>query len=351
MRNKKKKLITISITIIMFLIAGIIAFNYFSASKNINSNDDSNSPNSPKEEVQHVKFVDENSKSRPFAIMINNISTARPYQSGLQDAYIIYEMIAEGGITRFLALFKDQNTERIGSIRSSRHYYLDYVLENDAYYVHWGWSPQAQEDIKTLKINNINGLIYSNKYFWEDKSLDIPTEHRKFTSMDKLNQAVSDLKYRSETNKGLLFNYSVDEIELSKYENAKSANKIDINYSRSTTSSYKYDSEKKVYYRSVNDKPHVDYVTKEQYYFKNIITYQIKNSTIEGDDKGRQEFNNLGEGTGYFITNGYAVPIKWVKKDRESQTKYYFENGEELKVNDGNTFIQIQPVGQDLAIS
>ena len=82
--------------------------------------------------------------------MINNLNEARPYQSGLQDAYIVYEMIVEGGITRMMALFKDQNTSRIGPVRSSRHYYLDYALENDAIYVHFGWSPQAQTDISRL---------------------------------------------------------------------------------------------------------------------------------------------------------------------------------------------------------
>lgn len=64
--------------------------------------------------------------------MINNISVARPLQSGLQDAYLMYEIIVEGGITRYMALFMDQNTTRIGSIRSARHYFLDYALENDA---------------------------------------------------------------------------------------------------------------------------------------------------------------------------------------------------------------------------
>ena len=70
-----------------------------------------------------IKIVDMNSKSRPYAVMINNIKEARPLQSGLQDAYIIYEIIAEGGVTRLLALFHDTNTERIGSVRSARHYF------------------------------------------------------------------------------------------------------------------------------------------------------------------------------------------------------------------------------------
>ena len=72
-----------------------------------------------------VKIVNEKTESRPFAVMINNAPAARPVQSGLQDAYIVYEIIVEGGITRYMALFLDQNTARIGSIRSSRHYFLD----------------------------------------------------------------------------------------------------------------------------------------------------------------------------------------------------------------------------------
>ena len=64
--------------------------------------------------------------------------------AGLQDAYITYEILAEGGITRLMALFKDKDTAKIGSVRSARPYYLDYALENDAIYVHYGWSDQAK---------------------------------------------------------------------------------------------------------------------------------------------------------------------------------------------------------------
>ncbi|MDE6284709.1 MAG: DUF3048 domain-containing protein [Bacilli bacterium] len=305
----------------------------------------------PVVEEEKITIVDPTSSSRPFAVMINNISVARPYQSGLQDAYIIYELIAEGGITRFLALFKNQSTSRIGTVRSARHYYLDYVLENDAYFVHWGWSPQAQADISSLKINNINGLVYSNKYFWKDTSLNVATEHTAYTNMEKLKQAVSDLNYRTTSDKDLLLKYSATKLDLASMSEATKAEHVSIKYSTSTTSSYEYDSEKDVYFRSINGKSHVDYVTKEQYSFKNIITYQVKNATIGGDEKGRQDLNNIGTGTGYYISGGYAVPIKWEKKDRSSQTKYYYMNGEELVVNDGNTFIQIQPQGLSLDIS
>ena len=251
---------------------------------------------------EKLNIMDLNSKSRPVAVMINNISTARPYQAGLQDAYLVYELIVEGGITRMMALFKDADTARIGSIRSSRHYYLDYVLENDAIYVHWGYSEYAYTDINKLKINNVNGLVYGNTYFWKDNSLPIATEHRAFSSMELINKAIDKLGYRKTTEESPLLTYSAEEVDLANKEGAIPAKNVDIVYSKSVTSSYSYDEATKSYKRSVNGKAHTDYVTKEQYRAKNIITYQVKNTTISGDAKDRQNLDNIGSGTGYYIS-------------------------------------------------
>ncbi len=297
-----------------------------------------------------VKIVNEKTESRPFAVMINNAPAARPVQSGLQDAYIVYEIIVEGGITRYMALFLDQNTARIGSIRSSRHYFLDYALENDAIYVHCGYSPQARADFSKLGVDRIEAGTSSNS--WRDKELrsqGYAYEHTLFTSIEKLNNNVG--KKRTKRNNDLLLNYTVDEVDLSKMENAKPANEVLIKYSNVNKTGYTYDAENKVYKRTVNGKEHVDYVTKNQYTVKNIITYQVKNTTIEGGGKGRQTIDNIGSGTGYYITDGYAVPITWTKPSRKSQTVYKYTNGEEIKFNDGNTFIQIQPTNQELTIN
>jgi len=301
----------------------------------------------PVPETPKLKIVDENTTSRPFAIMINNVSQARHLQSGLQDAYIIYEMIVEGGITRYMALFLDQNTERIGSIRSSRHYYLDYALENDAIYVHHGQSPQAQSDFGTLGVTRI--VVDNSTTGWRDRTLNVSSEHTLFTSIAKLKKGIGSK--RTVRNNDLLLKYSIDSLDLASIPDSQEANKVSINYSNIVTSSYEYDANEKVYKRFVNGKEHKDYVTKKQYTFKNIITYQVSNYTIAGDDKGRQTLNNVGSGTGYYISEGYAVPIKWSKSSRKAQTKYTLLDGTDLVVNDGNTFIQIQPKGRNLSIS
>lgn len=313
------------------------------------SNQNKSSESEPTQESLKLKIVDTSSKSRPYAVMINNHPSARKNHAGLQDAYIVYEMIVEGGMTRYMALFKDQETAKIGSVRSSRHYYLDYALENDAIYTHWGFSTEAENDIKTLKINNINGLTYEGVYFFRDKNLNVAYEHTGFTKMEMLKKATEKLKYRTETNKDLLLNYSADEIDLSTKNDTKIANNVKIVYSSSMNTSYVYDKENKIYKRYVNGAVHKDGVTGKQYTTKNIITYQVKNTSI--DTYGKQTLDNIGTGTGYYITDGYAVPITWEKKSRESQTIYKYSDGKEIDVNDGNTYIQIQPKNQKLTIS
>lgn len=346
--NKKVKVSVIVATISIILVIGV-ALLLFLGSKKDSTLPKITKKNSSTPMIEsNLKIVDLNSKTRPYAIMINNLGVARPLQSGLQDAMIIYEMIVEGGLTRYMAVFQDQNTERIGSIRSARHYFLDYALENDAIYVHHGNSPQAAADFKTLNIDRIS--VDASKTGWRDKSLNVSTEHTLFTNIAKLNNGIGNK--RKTRNKDFLLNYSETPVDLSTKEGAIKANNIEITYSGSVKSSYEYDESAQNYKRSVNGKAHTDYVTKKQYTFKNIITYQVSNTSLnDGSGKDRQTLDNIGSGEGYYITNGYAVPITWSKSSRSSQTVYKYKDGTEIDVNDGNTFIQIQPKGKNLIIN
>lgn len=346
MKNKKIKKEYLLIIIVLVVVALLGTLIYLTTSKkNKNNNENDNSTTTTT--VKKLNIVNEESKSRPYAIMINNVEGARKLQSGLQDAYMVYELMVEGGITRYLALFLDQTTERIGSIRSARHYYLDYALENDAIYVHHGYSPQAREDWSKLGVDRIE--VNESTTGWRDKSASKTYEFTLFTNIEKLGKGIQSK--RTERNKDLLLNYSVDNIDISQMEGAIPANKIDIKYSSNTTTNYKYDTDNNIYLRSVNNKSQNDYVTGKQLTVKNIIVYKVKYSNIQGDNKGRQTIDNVGNGTGYYISNGYAVPITWKKDSRSSATIYKYNNGKEIQVNDGNTFIQIMPDNQTLAIS
>ena len=301
----------------------------------------------PKEDSQStvdskdVKIIDVNSKTRPYAIMINCKNEALP-QAGLQDAYIVYELLVEGGITRMLAIFKDVDLNKIGSVRSARVQYFAYAFENDAVYVHAGGSPESLNRISADKIADID---VDGKYGVRDKSLNRAWEHVLVTDSSHLSKAMSEKKLRSTTEQKNLLHYESVELDLSKYNDKKEAKEVDIKNSNYRTAVYKYDEANKNYLRFMNNKKNTDLVTGEQYHVKNIIVYGVNHTTYTYKSKTQyQKPHNIGSGEGYYITDGYALPITWEKKDEASQTVYkYKETGEELVVNDGNTYIQIYP--------
>ncbi len=332
---------------ILVAIVGVIVYFVFFNKKEVEEEEPGVVENPTPVEEKKLQILDLESDSRPIAVMINNHKTAQPLQTGLNDAYLVYEIVVEGGITRMLAVFKDADTEIIGTVRSSRHYFLDYAQENDAIYVHYGWSPQAEEDIYNLGINNINGMVDGSP-FWRDTSLDVPTEHTVYTSIEDLEQSIEKKRYRITSDEDTLLKYSIDEIDFSTYEGAIKADEIEIEYSSYQTNNFIYDEVNKVYKKYSNGEERKDYVTGENFTAKNIITYQVSNYSM--DAKGRQEIENIGKGEGYLISNGYAVPITWEKDAPSRQTVYKFLNGEEITVNDGNTYIQIQPKNKNIEI-
>lgn len=343
-KNGVKMLIIILVALI--IIAGILL-----ALKILNKGQvtETTSEEVPKTSEPQVQIVDVNSKTRPYAVMINNNHAAWP-QCGLQDAYLVYEIIAEGGITRMMALYKDTYPTKVGSVRSARHYFIDYAEENDAIFIHWGGSPQAYSRIQT-GIDDLDGIALEGSMFFRDKTLNRDYEHTGFVDLEKAKTYSESKGYTRDTDKDLLLNYSAQEIDLSSLEGASSAENIDLEYSYYHTTSYEYDAENKVYRRFMSGKANVDLETGEQYTAKNIIIYKVSNYTLsDGDGKGRQELENIGSGSGYYISNGYSVPITWEKTSHSGQTVYKYTNGEEITVNDGNTFIQIMPTSGEITI-
>lgn len=345
--------------LIFSLILGVIGFNlYLQYGKQLfnfnqkkeTKNAEKQKPKPKEKEEPKLQVLDLDSKARPFAVMIDNNISAVPNQTGLNDAYLVYEIVVEGGISRLFAFFRDVKTEVIGPVRSARHYYIDYALENDAYYIHFGHSPKALKDIGSLKVNNIDGLA-AGDVFWRNKNFKAP--HNAFTSMEKLTAGVQKRKYRTEVNEGSFFNYSIAALSLKEEENALLANEVNVEYCSSNQVRYEYDSLTKTYKRFTRGEPNLDNKTGKQYTFKNIIVYQVNNKLLplaEGGGSNRQDLFNIGTGEGYYITNGYAVPITWEKKGRSLRTVYKYLNGEEIILNDGSTFINIQPVGKSLEI-
>lgn len=280
---------------------------------------------------------------RTLAVVIDNVGDAIP-QTSLNEAMIVYEATVEGGLTRFLAIYKDPKIETIGPARSARPYFIDYALENDSIFVHYGGSPKALTEVETLRISNVNGIESPGKVFWRTNKKTAP--HNAMVSVEEVWKYAETRKYRTITNERNVLNYVTSEVNL---DNGTVANTVNVPYSTSKVK-FVYDEKGKVYERYVGNKLQKDFLTGEALKTKNIIiTFANNYSTDEENGYGRQAIENIGTLDGYYITNGKAVKIKCKKTSRSAKTVYQDLNGNEIKVNDGNTYIQIVPLSMNVS--
>lgn len=345
---KSTKVFVIALVILIIIAGALLAMKFWgnNATQTANTNDGINTNQNQKEpEVAMPKTL--SSYSRPIAVMIDNHIDAMP-QAGLLEADIVYEIIVEGGETRLMLILQDKDLDKIGPVRSARHYFLDYALENDAIYVHYGWSPQAQEDISDLGVNNINGIYESTSSFW--RVTDKYAPHNAVTSTDNILDIAARKGYRTEKyDNDTVLNYVVAEVNL---ENGQTANTVTIPYSYVNTVKYEYDEDTKEYVRYSRGEKQVDWDSGKTVTTKNIIIEKAKNSTLnDGTSKGRQTIDNIKELDGYYITNGKAIPITCTKTSRSGKTVYKDLEGNEIDVNDGKTFIQICPEDAKIEIT
>jgi len=333
----KKKIITLILMSLVVLssILGYMYYNNYLKSQKIDDEIQDQEPIKTEEIVEKVKELEiYTGFDRPIAIMIDNEEPAWPH-SGLQDSYMIYEMIIEGGETRMVALFKNKTTAKIGPIRSARHYFVHYAMEHNAIFTHFGWSPKAEATISTYNVNNINGIY--DTYFWRVGG----GYHNAFSSIEKIKKTATNKKYIDSGSDKPIYNYSVDEISL---EKGVEISGLKIKYSDLHNVSYVYNSDQKVFYRSMRGKVDKDRETGLQYHAKNIIIMYVKNYNLpDAETKGRQELENIGTGTGYYITNGKYINITWKKESAKAKTLWLDENNKEIVLNDGITYVQLAP--------
>ena len=351
-----KKFLTCLLILVILALVGIFITKYdyiineiTSISSNVikptENEAENNSANTLEVELTPKEVQIFNGNSRPIAVMIDNVGNARP-QAGLNDAYIVYEIIVEGNESRLMAVFKGAEADSVGPIRSSRHYFLDYAMENDAIYVHYGWSPKAKSDISSLKVENINGINESAKSFWRVSDKSAP--HNVVTSTEKILNIAQRKGYSTTSEQESVLNYVTEEVELTE---GIPATEITLPYSSSYKVTYKYDEETKRYTRGYNKTTQKDWKTGELVTTKNIIVTFAQNSRLnDGSGKDRQDLTNVGTLDGYYITNGKAIEIKCYKSSRTAQTVYKDLQGNEIEVNDGNTFVQIVPIDAKVKI-
>lgn len=291
---------------------------------------------------------------RPLGVMINNHPDARP-QAGLIDADFTYEIVAEGGITRFLAFYQSVLPERVGPIRSTREYFLVMVREiGDAMLMHYGYSPQARVAIdnwpvRSLQIGGIEG-VYCQDCIWRDQSRvdKVAWEHTLFGNTKKMVQRGINLGWGGKSDDFYVWQFRDDK---NTYASAPDAAKIsyDFWYNGDFSAMWQYDPASNTYSRYMGyDQggkfiPHLDDNTQKQISVTNLIVQFATETKIAGDAKNRLDYTLTGSGKGYVFMDGKVVEITWNKADRDARTKYFDTNGAEIKFNRGKFWVAILP--------
>lgn len=280
---------------------------------------------------------------RPVAIMLNNLKKSLP-QEGLCSGDIYYECAAEGGITRLMMLVSDyEKLGTVGSVRSSRDYFVDFIANHDAIYVHAGGSEQAYAKINWRGIENLDGVnMYTPSTFWRDnwRMNNIGYEHSLMTSGEGIVSGIKYKKYRTELSK--------DQVPLFKFYDEDTDHKligspashVHMISTSIQTVDFVYDEKTGEYLRyQYNGLPHVDGTTNEQLSVKNVIILFTDISLIPGDTAGRLSVGTVGSGQGYYITNGKRKVVNWSRETKTSTLHLEYRNGDELILNSGKTFI------------
>lgn len=273
----------------------------------------------------------------PYAVMIENLSTVRP-QKGISLAGVVYETLAEGGITRFLAVFSGEEVKEIWPVRSARHYYLEWSSEYNALYVHVGGSPQAYEMISQFKIPVLNEISSDAIYFWRGLE-GMP--HNLYTSSELLEKAIADKKYEERMPPKYQSWKFKDEKKID--QRPEDEKFIKIGFFGDYAVEFKYDHQSNTYLRFNGGVSHKDRLTDKQLVPKNVVVQKVPNERLFNDEKDRIELDVTGEGQVFVFRDGEVIEGKWRKKDRLSRTKFFDKNDREISLNRGQTWVVVVP--------
>lgn len=335
--SKKKKILFITIVLISLLGVSFVAYWFGFRDTGIQSTTQSSSAAVPADTTQKPKLVsaplsgldvEETVASRPVtAVMIENSEESRP-QSGLLESDVVFEAIAEGGITRFLALFQTNKPEYIGPIRSARPYYVEWAKMYDAGYVHAGGSPDGLQAINDLNVKDISAFAYGSDVFYRTSDRQSPHNlYSSFKGLDKVNQE-----------KGFTSSKFTPWGRKKDVPQTPTAKRIDISISSAYYNpSYTYDTTTNTYLRSQGGEIHKDEKSGKQLSPKTVLVMVMPRS-----QNGIYSIYKT-TGTGKFLAfqDGVSTEGTWTRNGLTEQYTFKDALGFNYSFNKGQTWVSV----------
>lgn len=274
---------------------------------------------------------DKEKNNRPISVMVNNHPDARP-QTGLSEADIVFEILAEGNITRFLAIFQSEQPKVVGPVRSAREYYFELAKGYDALYVYHGSAKKVEKKLQASGVDSINGAFHDDdkKLFKREDFRVAP--HNSYVLLDAVYDQAEKVGYKLESKqKPLAFLKEDQDVE------GKSANEIKIDYASSLVE-YTYDATNETYLRYNDNEQTVELTDEKPIEIDNILIVKMDHETI--DKEGRRAIDIESGGDAYLFQKGQVQFVEWENSDGRIIP---VNSGEEIGLVKGKTWINVVP--------
>lgn len=303
-------------------------------------------PTGPANPLTGEAMDEEQVKARPVAVMLNNITAALP-QQGNSGADIIYEVIAEGGITRMLGVFQSlDGVGIVGSVRSSRPYFIELAMGLDAVYVHAGGSEDAYSCMSSWSTDHMDGVrgVYSgNGLFWRSRDRitgkSYAAEHSLVTSGESIQKYLADSGFRLEHDAD--WTSPLDFTGDGTPEGGSSAKTVMVSHYGNKATLFRYDDASQKYLVEEYGGAYIDGNTGEQIAVTNVLALRARMADMQ-DGYGHVSIS-LDKGDGWFACGGKVIPITWKKGAYNEALTYYTEDGKPLVLGQGKTYVNVIP--------
>lgn len=310
--------------------------------------------NGPENPLTGEPIGETDANRRPVAVMLNNLKAALP-QLGQSKADIIYECLAEGGITRMLGIYQSvEGVEMIGSIRSARPYYIEIALGHDALFIHAGGSEDAYVKLRRWGVDHFDavngpylGRTPDSNMMWRDadRRRTNGMEHSVVATGASIETYLPESVRRDHETE---YHYPQTFTDDGTPADGVTANTVTVPFSNYKTGIFTYDQDTETYLVEEYGAAYVDGDTGEQVAVTNVLV--LKTSCKEtGDSLGHVIVDVVGSGEGYFACGGRAIPILWSKADRDSPFLYTTESGAPLVLGRGSSYVNIVPVKAEIS--